>query len=159
MMWRLVSFFLLFAGLGIAVLRGDGSIEWKLTIAPATNDRTAELILSVSIPEPWHLYGRTGGSQDQVALDLRLKLPTGVEPVSDWAWPKPETIHEGRPIEIYTGEKIFRRKVRFVSAAAGTKLVVSVSFQACTPQYCAPPETVELTAALSPPPATASATK
>ena len=77
-----------------------------------------------------------------------LKLPLGVEAVSDWVWPKPEIAYEGREIEIYTGTRTFTRKLKITSATGEVKLRVTVSYQACTAEFCGPPETEEASAVL-----------
>jgi len=60
--------------------------------------------------------------------------------------PNPETIHEGRPIEIYTGTQTFTRKLKVASATGELKLRATISYQACTHKLCGPPEEEELTA-------------
>ncbi|WP_438480495.1 protein-disulfide reductase DsbD domain-containing protein [Oleiharenicola lentus] len=86
----------------------------------------------------------------QQELRIDLKLPAGVEALSDWSWPEPETVWDGGEIQIYSGKQIFRRKLKIAGASGDITLVAAVSYQACTATMCAPPQTVEVTTTLKP---------
>lgn len=126
------------------------TVQATLAVVPANASagEEVELRLTLTVAESWHAYGHTGGPAGQSPLELKTILPSGIEPFGDWVWPKPEIVYEGRAIEIYTGQQTFTRELKITTASNEVTFRVEVSYQACTAEFCGPPETVEATTVL-----------
>ena len=125
-----------------------------LTIVPADGvkpGQDVELRITLNIPPPWHVYGSTPGPEGQQPLEIDLKLPADVEPLGQWAWPPHERVFAGHEVHVYNaGAHVFRRRIRIGDAVTlPLRLTGSLTFQACTPEFCAPVETIELSAVIS----------
>lgn len=112
-------------------------------------DDVVELQLTLSVSSPWHVYADTPGSTGQISLDLEMTTPDGVEVMGDWVWPAYESVFEGYEVHLYeAGEHLFRRKLKIVDSTGPVHLSVKLTYQACTPEFCAPAETIELSTEL-----------
>lgn len=108
-----------------------------------------EVQLKLTVNPPWHVYADTPGSAGQQQMELEMKLPEGVTAVGDWVWPKYETVFEGFDVHLYeAGEHVFKRKLKIAAGSGELPVKVTLTYQACTPEFCAPVDIVELVAKL-----------
>lgn len=94
--------------------------------------------VQLDMKEGWHTYGEVGEGPE-VRTSLACKLPTGATYVGDWNRPR-GTVGSEAGSEVYEGQAAFTRDLRLAPAAYGKKLNVTVSYQACTSEYCNPPQ-------------------
>ncbi len=135
-----------------ALAQDEGAITAKLAAAPVTVQagQEVELQITLSVPAPWHVFGDTPGSAGQQKLKIDMKLPEGMESVSDWKWPEHESVFEGYEVHIYNaGDHVFRRKVKVKPGVKGPiALKGTLTYQACTPEFCGPVEVIDLSTEL-----------
>lgn len=90
------------------------------------------------IDEGWHTYDDVGEGAE-VRTSLELKLPEGATAVGDWSRPRGIDGVEAHS-KVYVGHVEFTKSVLIEPAAYGKKIDVLVSYQACTDDYCNPPQ-------------------
>ena len=102
------------------------------------------LLVEVRTAPSWHVYP-TAGVEGYAPTRLGLELPEGVEAAEEWRVPSPTEGHDGVR-SIYEGAIQFQRPLRVrPDATIGEHILeCRLSYQACDPMLCRPPETQTL---------------
>ena len=109
------------------------------TITPEarqTNHFTVTVQMEIGLG--WHTYDDVGDGAE-IPTTLELKLPEGAESASDWSRPAGIDGHTTQST-IYVGMVEFSKRVLVKPSAYGKTIEALVSYQACTDQYCNPPQ-------------------
>ena len=94
--------------------------------------------VELDINDGWHTYDEVGeGSEEPTSLEL--ELPKGVTTKGDWRRPTGIAGTEKHSL-IYEGQVSFSRSVIVEPSAYGKRIDVTVSYQACTDEYCNRPQ-------------------
>ena len=96
------------------------------------------ITVEFNIEDGWHTYAEVGEGPEQ-RTSLELNLPEGVKSASDWNRPAG---NEGTALnsEIHVGKVRFSKNVVVEPNAYGKNIEVVVSYQACTDEFCNPPQ-------------------
>jgi hypothetical protein len=102
---------------------------------------TATLVIHVRTAATWHIYAHDATGTPNTPTELTLALPPGVEAVEEWQHP-PAHSEPGTGGRVLEGSFVFQRKLRVQPAAArgSREIVCEMSYQACDPLMCRPPE-------------------
>jgi hypothetical protein len=118
----------------------------RVELSPGTvkAGETLDLIVRVRMAPTWHIYAAEGAKGPGIPTTMKLRLPEGIKPEGDWAYP--EAIRGSDGQVIYEEAVEFRRKLRVDGdAAQGTiRVLCEFGYQACDPHSCRPPNTEEL---------------
>jgi hypothetical protein len=108
---------------------------------------TVELVIEGKTAPGWHIYAAGEAVGGATATSLELKAPPGVEPAGVWQYPQAQPGQEGQA-RIYAGRLLFRRLLKITDAAQRGPIEVqcALTYQACDPFRCLPPETLTLSA-------------
>jgi DsbC/DsbD-like thiol-disulfide interchange protein len=106
-----------------------------------------ELVIEARTAPGWHIYAVGDSQGGAVPTSLEVKLPRGVEPAGAWQYPQARAGPEG-PAGIYEGRLTFRRPLKITESARRGPIEIQceVTYQACDPFRCRPPETLTLSA-------------
>ena len=110
------------------------------------------LKVSLDIQDGWHTHDDSNNSGINTTVDL--ELPDGAKQVGEWDRPlsKPK---DGSPEkEVFTGQADFSCEIAVSEDAIGKKIQVTVSYQACTEEYCNRPTSKTLSVELKNSPTT-----
>jgi len=102
--------------------------------------------VQLDIKEGWHTYDEVGEGSE-VLTSLELKLPEGVTAKGDWSRPSGTDGKEPDSL-VYEGQVSFSKSVVIEPSAYGKSIDVVVSYQACTDDYCNPPQTKTVSIAI-----------
>jgi hypothetical protein len=122
--------------------------ELKLEPASVAVGAQSRLLLTLQIADGWHVYGKSGGDAGQIPLQIKAELPDGIEAVEQWQWPPAQVEHFGKAVDIYQRRQVFALPVRALGASGKVVIRLSLSYQACKDEICAPPEQATLAATL-----------
>ena len=113
------------------------TIEGSIQPQAEMPDRFNVTIL-FDIKEGWHTYDVVDQGAE-VPTTLKMSLPEGAQVLGDWSRPlgmeglaPGSFVHEGR-VE-------FSRGIVVTEAARGKEIAVTINYQACTEEYCNPPQ-------------------
>jgi DsbC/DsbD-like thiol-disulfide interchange protein len=130
--------------------QSDVPLQAVLSVEPATAapGDVVELRLRLTVNDPWYVYADQPGMAGEAPLNLSLRLPEGVEAVGEWARPQAATVYTA-------GEHVFSRRFRVAALKSQdggplrkVQIGLTVTYQACTSEFCQPVDNLELTAAL-----------
>jgi len=112
------------------------------TLEPAGEEAdTVTLAIHVRTAPTWHIYAHDAGGTANTPTALTLELPPGIEAVEGWRHPPAHPDREsGAPV--LAGSFAFRRTLRARPGAVpgAQELVCEMTYQACDPMMCRPPE-------------------
>ena len=134
-----------------APIESPVSITTEL-VANKQDSKHFTLKVSLDIQDGWHTHDDSNNSGINTTVDL--ELPEGAKQVGEWDRPlsKPQ---DGSPEkEVFTGQADFSCEIEVNEDAIGKKIKVTVSYQACTEEYCNRPTSKTLSAELKNSPAT-----
>lgn len=143
---KLLGVFCAFLLGGILATAAPSPIQWNAQLSDIENGK-AELTVSATIPEGWHVYGFTMPELDENAgvpdpTSLELSLPEGVSVDGDLVTSGSESMHFDDFMNLnlpwLTGTVTFSQKLT-VEASASGKLTGTVHYMACTDVSCTPP--------------------
>ncbi len=122
----------------------EKAVTFAGAIQPAASAEENHFVVTVEldIKEGWHTYADAGEGSG-VQTSLKMKLPEGVKAKGDWSRPvgiESADLHS----QVYIGRVKFSRSVIVEPNAYGQSIEVVVSYQACTDEYCNPPQTKEI---------------
>lgn len=108
---------------------------------------TLDLVVEIHVFAGWHIYAVDAGAGGAIPTSIVEKLPEGIEPAGAWQYPKAESSPLA-PGRIYEGRLTFRRPLRITERAPAQRIEVSceLTYQACDPFHCLPPQTLTLSA-------------
>lgn len=101
-----------------------------------TKDKIA-VIVKASILEGWHIYAFVPQTQPYIQYKMELKLPEGVEPITDWEVPAPFPYEDG--IFVFREELIFTRFFEIQQDSRG-EIFAGLFYQTCDIKQCLPPQ-------------------
>jgi DsbC/DsbD-like thiol-disulfide interchange protein len=98
------------------------------------------LVVQIKTAPRWHIYSTRALSGTGIPTSLKLQLPSGVEAFGNWSSPPP---HVGSQGSIYEGSVKFARRLAISRQMVSGPINVNceLSYQACDPFSCRPPET------------------
>ena len=102
--------------------------------------------VQMDIKKEWHTYDEVAEGAEQ-PTSLKFKLPEGVKSKGDWDRPQGNEGHEAE-YRIYKGRVSFSRIVVVEPDAYGKSIDVIVSYQACTDEFCNPPQSKTVSIAI-----------
>jgi hypothetical protein len=105
------------------------------------------LVVQVKTAPRWHIYAGGAFSGTGMATTLKLELPEGIATAGDWTYPPPVPASD-RLSHIYEGTVEFRRQLKSSPRVplGPIRVTCELSYQACDPFSCRPPEKVALKA-------------
>jgi DsbC/DsbD-like thiol-disulfide interchange protein len=108
---------------------------------------TVDLVIQARTAPGWHIYAAGESPGGAVPTSVEVRLPRGVEPAGPWQYPRAEPGQEGQG-GIYQGQLLFRRPLKITQNAQRGAIEVQceLTYQACDPFRCRPPETLTLSA-------------
>lgn len=108
---------------------------------------TLDLVVEIRIAAGWHIYAVDAPAGSALPTSIVEKLPQGIEVAGDWQYPKAARSPEA-PGGIYEGRLTFRRLLQISERAQAGRFEVScqLTYQACDPFRCLPPQTLSLSA-------------
>src|SRR5262249_46698654 len=122
----------------------------KAALRPATAHRgnTLMLIIEAKTAPGWHIYAANGPREMGTPTSISVKLPEGVVLTGPWEYSKTVPGQEGKS-EVYEGRLIFRRSLQITEKVKRGTIEVQceLTYEACDPFHCRPPETLPLSAA------------
>jgi DsbC/DsbD-like thiol-disulfide interchange protein len=121
----------------------------KAAMRPAAGSAgdTLELVIEARTAPGWHIYAAGDSPGGTIPTSLEVKLPRGVEPAGPWQYPQAKLGQEGQG-GIYEGKLLFRRRLQIRENAQQGPIEIQceLTYQACDPFRCRPPETLTLSA-------------
>lgn len=94
--------------------------------------------VQLDIGDGWHLYDETEEGVE-IPVSVKLKLPEGA--TTQGGWNRPLATEGAEPHQqIFEGQISFSRAIVVKPNAFGETIDVMVSYQACTKEYCNPPQ-------------------
>jgi DsbC/DsbD-like thiol-disulfide interchange protein len=108
---------------------------------------TLDLVVEIQIAAGWHIYAVGALAGTAIPTSLAEKLPEGTEAAGAWQYPKAASAPDA-PGEIYDGRLTFRRPLKITERARAGRIDVTceLTYQACDPFHCLPPQTLSLLA-------------
>jgi DsbC/DsbD-like thiol-disulfide interchange protein len=115
--------------------------------AAASVGEVVELVVEARTAPGWHIYAPGCPPEGAAPTSLEVKLPEGVEPAGEWQYPRAEPGPGGQG-RTYAGRLTFRRLLKITDKARPAPIEVQceLTYQACDPFRCLPPETRTLSA-------------
>jgi hypothetical protein len=106
-----------------------------------------ELVVEARTATRWHIYAAGESTGGTIPTSLEVRLPSGVEATGAWQYPQTKPGQEGQG-GIYEGRLTFRRLLKITENAQPGPMEVhcDLTYQACDPFRCRPPETLTLAA-------------
>ena len=121
----------------------------KAELRPAARsaDDTVELVIEARTAPGWHIYAVGDSPAGTIPTSVEVKLPRGVEPAGPWKYPQAKPGQDGQG-GIYEGKLQFLRRLQITENAPKGPIEVQceLTYQACDPFRCRPPETLKLSA-------------
>jgi DsbC/DsbD-like thiol-disulfide interchange protein len=121
----------------------------KAELRPAARsaDDTVELVIEARTAPGWHIYAVGDSPAGTIPTSVEVKLPRGVEPAGPWKYPQAKPGQDGQG-GIYEGKLQFLRRLQITENAPKGPIEVQceLTYQACDPFRCRPPETLTLSA-------------
>jgi hypothetical protein len=109
---------------------------------------TFQVLVRVRIAKGHHIYAAVPKSKAFTGTSISLRLPPGVEAISDWSEPAAVRAQDGELV--YTNSILYGRSFKLSPTAVGPVwLKGEVHYQACNDQLCWPPKTLTFSAPLS----------
>lgn len=120
------------------------AFEKAVTISGAIHPDAAQaghftITVQFEMGEGWHTYDDVGEGAEQ-PTSLKLKLPEGAKAVGGWKRPSGVDGKEAHS-KVYFGRVEFTQTVAIEPGASVEDIDVVISYQACTDEYCNPPQT------------------
>jgi DsbC/DsbD-like thiol-disulfide interchange protein len=114
--------------------------------ARAAIGESLTLAVKIQTAPTWHIYAADSTAGTGIPTILKLDLPEGVEAAGEWVWPSARQDGQSR---IYEGFIEVRRRLKIgLRAKPGpVQVKCTLSYQACDPFSCRPPEEKTLQAA------------
>ena len=107
-----------------------------------------DVSVEIRIAPGWHIYAMERPSGSSLPTTVELSLPTVLELAGDWTLPDPaiEIAKSDKPSFVYTGDVLFRRKLRVSTATQPGPLTIrgELKFQACDRFSCRPPDSIPI---------------
>jgi hypothetical protein len=133
----------------------EPSAHDPVTVALATDPAQVkpggifQVLLRARVADGYHIYAATPRSKTFTGTSISLKLPDGVESVSNWSTPAAISASDGELI--FTNSVTFSRSLKVNAEAASGPLSFTgeLRFQACNDQLCWPPKTIPFSATLT----------
>jgi DsbC/DsbD-like thiol-disulfide interchange protein len=115
--------------------------------AKGSTGDTLDLVVEIRIAAGWHIYAGGALAGTAIPTSLTEKLPEGTEAAGAWQYPRATSTPDA-PGEIYEGRLTFRRPLRITERARAGRIDVTceLTYQACDPFHCLPPQTLSLSA-------------
>lgn len=133
----------------VTTVAAEKAVTIKGAIQPAVGTGSAghfTITVRMDIKQGWHICAEAGeGSEEPTSL--KMKLPEGAKAEGNWKRP---VAAEGAELhsQIYVGKVSFSKTI-FVDPSAHCKSIdVVVSYQACTDEFCNPPQTKTISIAI-----------
>jgi DsbC/DsbD-like thiol-disulfide interchange protein len=106
---------------------------------------TLELVIEIRIAAGWHIYAVDTPVGSAIPTSLAEKLPEGIVVAGAWQYPKAASAPEA-PGGIYERRLSFRRPLKITEGARAGRIIVTcdLTYQACDPFHCQPPQTLTL---------------
>ena len=133
-----------------AAIESPVSITTELVANEKDNNFT--LKVSLDIQDGWHTHDDSNNAGINTTVDL--ELPEGAKQVGEWARPLSKTKDGSREKKVFTTQADFSCEIAVSEDAIGKKIQVTVSYQACTEEYCNRPASKTLSVELKNLPAT-----
>ena len=107
--------------------------------ARAARGESLTLVVKIQTAPTWHIYAADSTTGTGIPTTLKLELPEGVEAVGEWVWPPARQDGQSR---VHEGSIEVRRRLKIGSRAKPGLVQVkcTLSYQACDPFSCRPPE-------------------
>ena len=116
-------------------------IRWEAALGTRT-DSTAEIVLTATIDEGWHLYTQDLAEGGPVATQFQYNRPTLGPTTTDAEVHSDYDANFEMELTYYENKAVFRQLVRVGKA---DEIAGSVTFMACNDRQCLAPETWEYT--------------
>jgi hypothetical protein len=107
------------------------------------------LVVFVRTAPTWHIYAHEATGSSSLPTELALELPPGIEAIEPWLHPPSHPEHSSH-VAVLEGSFEFRRKLRAQPGAAPgpREIACELTYQACDPLMCRPPERLSVRATL-----------
>ena len=124
-----------------AANKGPVSITTEL-VANEEDSEQFTLMVFLDIQDGWFTYDDSKNSSINTTIDL--VLPDGARQVGEWDRPLSEPVDGSPEKVVFTGQADFSCEIAVSEDAIGQRIEVTVSYQACTEEYCNPPTSQSL---------------
>jgi thiol:disulfide interchange protein DsbD len=100
----------------------------------------------IRISKSWYIHGTTSNGDIYLPTVLSFKTPAGIK-IEGVRFPSPEKLkfeYEDNDVDLYSCEVLVRATLNISKKARPDNLTIDgeLSYQACTSQYCMPPENI-----------------
>jgi thiol:disulfide interchange protein DsbD len=145
---------ILSAGIGLWALAAaqppEEAVQWSAAWepgAPVAAGGTADITVSASIAEGWHVYALEEPAGGPIPLKVSLKDGSPASLDGTPTGSPPQKVHDprfGLDTQLYTRSLTVNIPVRLTQGTVVGEVVVKVRYQSCTERECRPPRTVQL---------------
>ena len=123
--------------------------EMRVFPIPNGNGKQFEAVIRVRIAATHHLHGPEEKAGPFAPLSVNLVLPAGSETHGGWQFSKPARVSDDR--QVYTNSVVLRQSLSMPLNAPVESLSIKAElrFQACSEDFCWPPQSIRLAAPLT----------